>query len=235
MLTKLGSENDAVMSFEGSRYNSDGLALATSGIGAVTLHVKGKASHAGSSPEQGRNALYELAHQILQTKDFSEPSRGLKMNWTVAKAGTNRNVIAADAEATADVRVQKISDYDGIEQKVREKIKTRLIPDTVVEMNFERRRPPLEVSEANRALAKHAQAIYREIGKELKVNEVAEGGGTDAAFASLKTKAPVVERFGLGGFGAHSNDAEYIVTDSIEPRLYLAARLIEDISRGAAK
>ena len=56
--------------------------------------------------------------------------------------------------------------------------------------------------------------------------------GTDAAFASLNTKAPVLERFGLGGFGAHSNDAEYVALDSIEPRLYLLARLIMDVSQG---
>ena len=235
LLTKLGSEHDAVMSFEGSRHNSDHLSLATSGIAAVTLSVKGKASHAGSAPELGRNALYELAHQILQTKDFSDPSVGVKMNWTVAKAGTNRNVIAADAEAAADVRVLRVADYDGIEKRVREKIRNKLIPDTVVDMNFERRRPPLEGTDAGRALARHAQTIYREIGKELKVMEVAEGGGTDAAFASLKTKAPVLERFGLAGFGSHSNDAEYVVIDSIEPRMYLAARLIEDIARGVVK
>jgi glutamate carboxypeptidase len=69
----------------------------------------------------------------------------------------------------------------------------------------------------------------------LKVLETAEGGGTDAAFAALKTNAPVVERFGLMGFGAHSNDAEYIFVDSIEPRLYLATRLIIDLAGGKAR
>jgi hypothetical protein len=32
--------------------------------------------------------------------------------------------------------------------------------------------------------------------------------------------------------GAHSNDNEYIHIDSIEPRLYLATRLIMDVARG---
>jgi hypothetical protein len=41
----------------------------------------------------------------------------------------------------------------------------------------------------------------------------------DAAFAALGTAAPVIERFGLRGFGAHSAAAEYILLDSIEPRL----------------
>jgi glutamate carboxypeptidase len=232
MLTKLGGEHDAVMSFESSRVDSDRLALTTAGIGAVLLKVEGKASHAGSAPEQGRNALYELAHQIMQTRDLSDPSTGVKMNWTLANAGTNRNVIPAVASAVADVRVLRVADYDGIEQKVRERIKNQLIPDTKVEMTFERRRPPLEMTPASQAMAKYAQRIYAEMGMNLVIGDVAEGGGTDAAFAALKTKAPVIERFGLRGFGAHSNDAEYVDVDSIEPRLYLAARMIMDLAQG---
>ena len=45
----------------------------------------------------------------------------------------------------------------------------------------------------------------------------------------------MIERFGLLSFGAHSNDNEYIHIDSIEPRLYLAARLIMDVSSDVAK
>lgn len=232
MLTRLGGEHDAVFSCEGSRVDSDKLSLTTAGIAAVILSVQGKASHAGSAPENGRNALYELAHQVLQTRDLSDPATGLKMNWTVASAGTNRNVIPAIASAVADVRVLRVADYDGIEQKVKDRIKKQLIPDTKIEMNFERRRPPLELTPASEALAKHAQRIYAEIGKELVVGNVAEGGGTDAAFAALKTKAPVIERFGLRGFGAHSDNAEYVDIESIEPRLYLLARMIMDVSLG---
>ena len=235
MLTKLGAEHDVVFSLEGSRAESDRLSLSTAGIGSVTLVVKGKASHAGSAPELGRNALYELSHQILQMRDLSNPKTGAKLNWTIARAGTNRNVIPAEATASADVRVLQVADYDGIEQAVRERIKNKLIADTVVEMDFERRRPPLEITEAARKLAGHAQQVYKEIGRDLVVGDVAEGGGTDAAFASLKAKGPVIERFGLQGFGAHSNDAEYVLIDSIEPRLYLLTRMIMDVSQGKAQ
>jgi glutamate carboxypeptidase len=232
LLTRLGAEHDVTMSFEASRAESDKVSLATAGIGSVTLRVTGKASHAGSAPHLGVNALYELAHQVLQTKDLSQPDTGLKLNWTLAKAGQNRNVIPPEAEAQADVRVLRVVDYDAIEKAVRERIKSKLLPEAKIEMLFERRRPPLETSPASLALAKHAQTIYRELGKELVADSVAEGGGTDAAFAALETKNAVVERFGVQGFGAHSNDAEYILVDNIEPRLYLATRLIMDISRG---
>ena len=57
---------------------------------------------------------------------------------------------------------------------------------------------------------------------------------TDAACAALSTTAPVVEGFGLRGFGAHTTNAEYILIPSIEPRLYLATRMIMDIASGKA-
>ena len=232
LITREGERHDVVFSCESSRVDSDKLALATAGIASVVLKVKGRASHAGSAPEMGRNALYELAHQIMQTRDLSDPATGLKMNWTLATAGTNRNVIPAEASATADVRVLKVADYDRIEREVRERIKNKLVPDTQVEMTFERRRPPLEANAGARSLGAHAQKIYAEIGRKLTVDAAAEGGGTDAAFAALESKAATLERFGLQGFGAHSNDAEYILLDSIEPRLYLLVRMIMDVSQG---
>jgi glutamate carboxypeptidase len=232
LITKLGGEHDVVMSYEGSSVKEDKLSLATAGIASVTLNVTGKASHAGSAPELGVNALYELSHQILQMRDLSDPATGLKMNWTISRSGTNRNVIPATATAGADIRVLKVSDYDRIEKQVQERVKTQLIPQAKVEMKFERRRPPLEANDASLALARHAQLIYKDLGKDLGADDKVAGGGTDAAFAALKTKAAVVERFGLQGFGAHSADAEYVLVDSIEPRLYLSTQLIMDVARG---
>ena len=233
LITRLGSEHDLVLSCEGAG-QEDGIRLTTAGIAAVQLKVTGRASHAGAAPEQGRNALYELSHQMLQTRGLSNPATGVKMNWTLANGGSARNVIPAEARATADVRVLRVADYDGIEQQVRDRIKNQLIPDTKVEMVFERTRPPLEATPAARAVAAHAQRIYGEIGLKLGVQATAPGGGTDAAFAALETKAAVIEGFGLRGFGAHSNDAEYIEIGSIEPRLYLLVRLVMDASQGKA-
>ncbi|MGJ7581109.1 M20/M25/M40 family metallo-hydrolase [Variovorax sp. RHLX14] len=233
LITQLGSQQDAVLSHEGSYVTEDKLSLATAGIGSVSLKVQGKASHAGSAPEKGVNAFYEMAHQVLQMRDLSDPSTGLKMNWTVAQAGTNRNVIPATATAGADVRVTKVADYDRVEKEINERAKKQLIPDAKVEVKFERRRPPLESSAASMALAKHAQGIYAEMDRKLAADDKVAGGGTDAAFAGLSTKAGVVERFGLQGYGAHSADAEYVLIDSIEPRLYLVTRMVMDISRGA--
>ncbi len=156
--------------------------------------MKGNASHAGGAPEQGRNALYELSYQVLQLRDLYNPQTGLKVNWTLAQAGTNRNVIPAAASAQADVRLLRAADADKLEDTINERIKTRLIPDTQVTARFERRRPPLEATPASRRLGEHAQKIYGELGKSLEIDDKAEGGGTDAAFAASRTQAPVLDR-----------------------------------------
>ncbi|OAS98669.1 glutamate carboxypeptidase [Achromobacter xylosoxidans] len=232
-ITRLGADQDAVFSFEGG--GAEGrLTLATSGIGAAYLTVQGKTSHAGARPEGGVNALTELSHQILQLKDLSKPEEGLKLNWTVAQAGTNRNVIPGQATAQADARALKVADFDALERTLQERIQKKLLPEAKVSVKFEVRRPPLEATPASRALANHGVAIYQELGLPMKVIDRASGGGTDAAFAALKARGPVIEGMGLSGFGAHSNDAEYIQIRSIVPRLYLAARMIMDVSQDKA-
>jgi glutamate carboxypeptidase len=231
LIERIGAEHEFVFSCEPTPAAKDDIALATSGIGAASLTVRGKSSHAGVAPELGRNAIVELAHQILQTRDLSDPARGIKFNWTLATGGATRNVIPDLASASADVRVQHVADLDVIERAFRERIKKQLIPDAVVEAGFERRRAPLQATEASRALAKQAQAIYAETGRTLHVDDSGNGGGTDAAFAALSGKAVTLESFGLAGFGYHSSEEEYIELDSIEPRLYLLVRMVMETAR----
>jgi glutamate carboxypeptidase len=235
VISRLGAEHDAALSFEGSGLPNDQVRLATSGTAAALLRVRGRGSHAGSAPERGVNALYEVAHQVLQMRDLSNPSIGLKLNWTVAHAGVVRNMIPPSAEAIADIRVDRVADLDQLEQTLRERIKNKLVPEAQVELDFQRGRPPLQATEVSRQLAAHAQRIYGEIGKKLIVRDRSTGGGTDAAYAQLKSKAPVLEGMGLQGFGSHSTESEYIAIPSIEPRLYLATRMIVDIAQGKTR
>lgn len=233
LLAKLGAEHDATMSFEGSGITNDRLSLTTAGIASVTLTVQGRSSHAGSSPHLGVNALYEMAHQVLNMRDLSDPATGTKLNWTVAQSGTVTNVIPDAATAKADVRVLKVSDYDVMEAKVRERVKNQLLADAKVTYTFTKGRPPLTLNENSRRLALHSARLYKdELGRDLKVEDEALGGGTDAAYAALETKNPVVERYGVRAANSHSSNAEYIALDDIEPRLYLVARTIMDIARG---
>lgn len=231
LITETAQDQDIVLSFEGGGKEGN-LRLATSGIGAAYLDIKGKASHAGVKPEAGVNALTELSHQIAQLQNLSNPQTGLKLNWTVANAGKTRNVIPDSASAQADVRAIRVEDFTAVEKTLIEKVKNKKLSDSQVNVKFEVRRPPLTANDASKKLAEKAQQIYKnELNIPLTVSSQPTGGGTDAAFAGLKSKAAVLEGVGLSGDGAHSSNAEYILIDSIVPRLYLATRLIIDASK----
>jgi glutamate carboxypeptidase len=238
-LTQLGSDYDAVLSFEGggsaAASGSDMVRLATSSIAIVEMKVTGKASHAGAAPDQGRNALYELAHQMLKSRQFGDPAKGLQIHWTVANAGGSRNVIPAEATAIADVRSLTNQDLDLMEAALKKSIEEKLIPDTKIDLSFYRSRPAFVANAASRALAQHAVQVASEVGLPLTIRDRATGGGTDAAFAGLRPKGGVLESFGLRGFGAHSNDNEYVLVSNVVPRLYLATRMVMEIGQGQVK
>jgi glutamate carboxypeptidase len=235
LLVQKGGEYDAVLSFEGGGVEQDMVRLATSAIANAELKVTGRASHAGANPEGGRNALYELAHQVLKSRDLGQADKGLKINWTIAQAGDVSNVIPASARAQADIRALDNADLDLIEARLRESIKDKLIPDTTVELEFFRRRPAFVANNVSRVLAQHAQAVFKEMGLALQIRDRATGGGTDAAYAGLRPKGGVLESFGLRGFGAHSNDNEYVFISSIAPRLALATKMVIDIGSGTVR
>ena len=231
-IAQKGSEYDAVLSFEGGGFDQDMVRLATSSIAIVEMKITGKASHAGANPEGGRNALYEMAHQILKTRNYGESDKGLKINWTVANSGESRNVIPATATAIADVRSLSNDDLDRLEAQLRAAIKDKLIADTQIELDFYRSRPAFVANAVSRTLAAHAQSAFKDIGLPMQIRDRATGGGTDAAFAGLRPKGGVLESFGLRGYGAHSNDDEYIFVSSIAPRIYLASRMVMDVGSG---
>jgi glutamate carboxypeptidase len=102
------------------------------------------------------------------------------------------------------------------------------LPKSEITIAPERGRPAFNAGEGGRRLVDQTVAIYKEAGGTLTVIP-RTGGGTDAAYAALSGK-PVIESLGLPGFGYHSNQAEYVDLDAIPRRLYLATRLIMDLS-----
>jgi glutamate carboxypeptidase len=232
-IAELADQHDVVLSCEPTAASpaaaNDALLLGASGTATGVMEVKGRASHAGVVPELGRNALIELAHQLLQTADIARGIPGTQLNWTTAQAGTVRNQIPDKAVAGADIRLTVPDGVARLQAALNEKIKTKLVADTETTVTIQPGRPPFVASDAGRALAREGQAIYAEIGRTLDIVEMT-GGATDAGFANRSGKAVVVESFGLAGFGYHARD-EYIDTRSIVPRLYLMTRMLMELGK----
>lgn len=234
-IAKLGEQADVALSFEPivakSIAKAEGILLAAAGATTATLEVKGRASHAGAAPELGRNALMELSHQMLATRDVAKGIPGAQLNWTYAQGGLVRNQIPEKAFAFGDVRLTQSGAADKLLGALESKIKeSHLVPDTEVSVKMDVGRPPYVAGERGLALAKRAQAIYAELDGRQLILHPSTGGGTDAGYAGRSGKPVVLESLGLAGWGYHAKD-EYIEIDSIVPRLYLTARLLQEFAK----
>ena len=235
LIAQTASEHDVVLSCEPTAAKEvakdEALLLGAAGTGVVTLEVLGRQAHAGVAPDLGRNALVELSHQILQTRDVAKGVTGTQLNWTYAASGLVRNQIPERAVATADMRLFARDGAERLLAALRAKVaESSVVPDTKVTVSMTIGRPPFAGDDRSRALAKTAQAIYAELDGRRLVLTPMTGGGTDAGYASQSGKAAVLESFGLAGWGYHARD-EYIEIDSIVPRLYLLTRMIGEVAK----
>lgn len=221
---------DYVLSFEPTSGEKEELWLGTSGIVYVFADIKGKASHAGDAPEQGVNALVEAADLVLRTQDIDDKAKGLRFNWTLAKAGNVSNIIPAEASLRADMRYAKTEDFEAAIKKLEAQAQKKRLPDAEVKITLTKGRPAFNAGEGGKALVDKARGYYKEAGGEVGIRERA-GGGTDAAYASLSGK-PTIESLGLPGYGYHSDKSEWVDLDAVPRRLYMAARLIMDLGQG---
>jgi len=233
LISELADQHDFVLSFEPTvaapAAQNDALLLGASGTATGKMEVKGRAAHAGAAPQLGRNALIELAYQLLQTRDVAQDIPGTQLNWTTAQAGKVRNQIPESAVAGADIRVTVPDGVKKLQAALNEKVKDKLIPDTETSVTIEVGRPPFVATDRARLLAREGQNIYAEIGRTLDIAEMT-GGATDAGYANRSGKAVVVESFGLAGYGYHARD-EYIDVGSIVPRLYLVTRMLTELGK----
>jgi glutamate carboxypeptidase len=229
MITKLSADQDYVLVFEPPE--ADVVTVATNGIAYVHLDVKGRASHAGSAPEAGRNAAVELSNQIIQLKDLGSQAKGTTVNWTVIQAGDRVNIIPEKASATADMRMSDVGEIQRVQADADKIIQKKLISETEVKVKVENRRPPFSKNADSDRLAATADSIYKELGKS--ITPVSMRYGTDAGFAyNPKTGKPIVlDGMGIVGDRIHSSD-EWADLDSVVPRLYLTVRMMEAMGKG---
>lgn len=227
IIAELARKHDYVFSYEPP--DRDAVTTATNGINAVMLEVKGKSSHAGSAPEEGRNAVLELAHQLVQLKDLGDPDKGTTVSWTMIAGGEKRNIIPNKATAEADMRYSDISETELVLADAQKIIENKLIDDTRVELRVDKGRPPLAKNPASERLVETAQRLYGEIDQ--RIEPIAMRFGTDAGYAYVpdSDKPAVLETMGVVGAGLHSED-EYIELSSIAPRLYLTTVMIRALS-----
>ncbi|MGZ8793458.1 MAG: M20 family metallopeptidase [Gaiellaceae bacterium] len=218
-----GAERAFVL--EGGEGADGRLKIARKGVGRYLLTVRGRASHAGTSFEQGISAILELSHQIQRLFALNDPARGITVNVGTVDGGLRPNVVAPEATATVGIRVPTQAAAQELERAIRSL--QPVLAGCSIEVDGGLGRPPMEPTTRNRLLLATAQRLGRELGLQLEDAGLV-GGGSDANTTSLSTST--LDGLGPVGDGGHALD-EHVSISSIAERAALLALLLLEPAR----
>src|SRR5436309_9101043 len=113
---------DGAFVLEAARANGD-IVSARKGNSSYTLTARGRSAHAGVEPEKGRNAILELAYQLLQFQSLNGWREGITINPGVISGGTVPNVVPDYAQARIDLRFLNSAERIATEERWRQMLK----------------------------------------------------------------------------------------------------------------
>ena len=193
------------------------LKIARKGVGTFTVHIGGRASHAGLEPEKGINALVELAAQVQCIVAMARPELGTTVTPTVATAGNSENVVPDAAMIKVDVRVVLPEEKERIELELSQLKPT--VAGATIKVTGSVNRPPMHES-AGRALFGVAEVVAKDLGIK-NLQGVAVGGGSDGNFTAA-IGIPTLDGMGAVGGGAHAI-TEHVLISTMGERAALVA------------
>jgi glutamate carboxypeptidase len=192
------------------------------GVGEFWVRAKGRAAHAGGAHEEGRNAIEEMAHQVLAIQRMTDYEKGTTLNVGVLHGGTVSNVVPEEASAQVDVRVMEPGEWERVEAEMM--ALAPVLDGTSLEITGGLNRPPMPFDARARSAFEKARSIAAAIGIDLRAG--GSGGASDANFVA-PLGIPVLDGLGAVGDGLHS-EREFIFADSLPERAELLAALIQN-------
>jgi glutamate carboxypeptidase len=219
LLESEARRSEAVFVLEPSLGRKGLLKTTRKGVGEAQIIVHGRASHAGLAPEQGVNAIHELAGQIARIEKWNDLRRGLSINADIIEGGSRTNVIAEYAKATLDLRAWRLADMCSLEKRLHSLKPIHRGAKLELRGGFDR--PPLE-RKFSEALFARAKSLASQM--EIPLGEAAAGGGSDGNLTAA-LGIPTLDGLGAVGDGAHSSH-EHIVSKTMPERAALLAALL---------
>ncbi len=203
-----------------------GLVKARKGMARYKLTFNGIAAHAGNEPEKGRSSITEMANWIIAVNGMTNFESGTTLNVGVVTGGAGANIVPEHAEAIIDVRFWSNAEYDDVDTELNAMLSKPFVEGVSVSLEREAYKPSMVPSEQTKALMSIVDQAAQELSIDINWKEV--GGGSDANNTAI-LGVPTLDGLGPIGAGFHS-DQEYLLLESIEPRIKMLMRVIEKLA-----
>jgi len=207
--------------FEASA-DSGAVKTARKGVSRYSIHVFGKAAHAGLEPWNGVNATVEAARLVLAVARLTGGRDGTTVTPTLLSSGTSANTVPAEATLIVDVRATSADE----QQRVFDALKAlEPGPGARIEVEQGPTHQPLE--------HRHSTELYEllvevAVACGIPVPEQATVGGASDGNIAAGVGSRVLDGLGAVGAGAHA-PGEYVMLDAMVKRALLTSRFIQRI------
>ncbi len=213
---------DACLCFEGGQLDNDGeegVVVRRKAAGTLKVLATGRASHSGSAPDRGLNALLALAHTATTIAALHDPHGPEQLSAvpTVMRSGDAFNVVPAAGELIFDLRARRLAAFDDVLAAVSQEL-----DGVTLQARMERKWPGMDCVAVTRDLIGRAS---QRLGRT--ISGVPRGGASDAShFAD--TIALTVDGLGPRGGGAHT-PGEFVLEPTMRERAEVALALAHEV------
>ncbi|USD66954.1 M20 family metallopeptidase [Vibrio sp. SCSIO 43136] len=204
-----------------------GLVKARKGMARYKFDFHGRAAHAGNEPENGRSAITEMANWILAINEMTNFETGTTLNVGIVSGGNGANIVPDYASAIVDVRFWDNQEFDQIATQLNTMTSSPFVEGVEIKLTREAYKPSMVPSEETKQLMGLVEDSANEL--DIDINWKEAGGGSDANNTAI-LGVPTLDGLGPIGAGFHS-DAEYLLLESIEPRIRLLMSVITKLAK----
>jgi glutamate carboxypeptidase len=213
---------DACLCFEGGQldHNGDeGVVVRRKAAGTLKVTATGRASHSGSAPDQGRNALLALARTADSVAALHDPAGPEQLSAvpTIMRAGAAFNIVPAAGELIFDLRARSLGAFDAALAAVPSEL-----DEVILEARMERQWPGMDSTALTESLI---AAASRRLGRT--IGGVPRGGASDASHFA-ETIPLTVDGLGPRGGGAHTPH-EFVLEPALRRRAEVALALAHEV------
>lgn len=208
-------------------FTDHSLVVQRKGCWRFFIETFGRGCHVGNDPENGRSAILEMAHKIIEIEKLTDYSKQYNVNVGTIEGGTVANAAPAYCKVECDFRYTHPEDLPLLRKKVDEVCSRQYVPDTSTKVSDSVGFATMTRLPGNIELLKIAQEVAEESGFPKPEARLC-GGGSDAAYTTAMG-VPTLCAVGVEGARNHTVE-EWADVDSLFRRAKQMAGILMKVN-----
>lgn len=208
-------------------FTDHSLVVQRKGCWRFFIETFGRGCHVGNDPENGRSAILEMAHKIIEIEKLTDYSKQYNVNVGTIEGGTVANAAPAYCKVECDFRYTHPEDLPILRKKVDEVCSRQYVPDTITKVSDSVGFATMTRLPGNIELLKIAQEVAEESGFPKPEARLC-GGGSDAAYTTAMG-VPTLCAVGVEGARNHTVE-EWADVDSLFRRAKQMAGILMKVN-----